>query len=116
MARQLQGPEADLVPVAPGRARQRRVAARKRASGVRRLALARVLDPAGNRDRVQARGLRSGAERTGAVPESGFPPRQTRCRSTLSAMIGLVSSAVLGVRLRAGGCLLYTSDAADDLL
>src|SRR5471032_2239791 len=97
MARQLQGPEADLVPVALDRARQRRIAARKRASGVRRLALARVLDPAGNCDRVQARGLRPGTERIGALPESGYRPRQTRCGGTLRAMIGLVFAAVLGV-------------------
>src|SRR3972149_2283650 len=86
MARQLQGPEADLVPVAPGRARQRRVVARQPAPGVRRLALARVLDPAGNRNRVQTRGLRPGAERVGALSEPGLRPRQTRPRTAPGAM------------------------------
>src|ERR1017187_2257581 len=91
MARQLQGPEADLVPAALGRARQRRVAARERSSGIRCLALARVLDPAGYRDRVQARGLCPGAERAGALPESRFPPPQTWLRATPSPLIGLLS-------------------------
>src|SRR4029434_3124058 len=44
VAGQLQGPEADLVPLAPDRARQRRVVARDGQARVRRVALARLLD------------------------------------------------------------------------
>src|SRR5258706_2037862 len=65
-------PEADLVPPAHGRARLRRQAARERPSGVRRMALARLLDPARDRDRLQARGLSPGADR--AAPLSAVGP------------------------------------------
>src|SRR6185436_1421952 len=55
MARHLQGPEADLVPAAPGRARLRRLVARLGPSRIRRVALARLLGAARHGDRLQAR-------------------------------------------------------------
>ena len=54
------------------RPRQRRVTARDRSSRVRRLALARLLDSAGERDRLQARRLSSRPDRARALPAS--PP------------------------------------------
>jgi 8-oxo-dGTP pyrophosphatase MutT (NUDIX family) len=49
-------------------ARQRHEPARHRPPGVRRLALERLLGAAGRGDRVQARRLRDGTDRTGALP------------------------------------------------
>ena len=72
-ARPLQGPEADLVPAAADRPRQRHEPARDRPSGVRRLALERVLGAARRRDRVQARRLPDGADRAGALPAARRP-------------------------------------------
>src|SRR6185503_13107643 len=66
--------EADLVPPADGRARLRREAARERASGVRRLALARLLGAARRGDRLQARCLPPGAARAASL-SAGRPPR-----------------------------------------
>src|SRR6266550_3997481 len=66
MARQLPRPEADLVFAAAYRPRQRLLAARVRASGIRRLAVARILDSARGGDRLQARSL---------------PPRAARARA-----------------------------------
>src|SRR3989442_12114174 len=66
--------EADLVPAAHGRARLRREAPRERASRVRCLALARLLDPARHGDRLQARRLPPGADRAASLP-AGRPPR-----------------------------------------
>src|SRR6266850_1583214 len=90
-------PEADLVPAAHGRARLRRQAPRERASRVRCLALARLLDPARDRDRLQARRLSPGADRAApllagrppcppAAPRSGplvnrWSATTSRCRS-----------------------------------
>jgi 8-oxo-dGTP pyrophosphatase MutT (NUDIX family) len=54
VARQLPGTEADLVFTTPGWARLRCFPARQRTSGIRRLALARVLGSAGNSNRIQA--------------------------------------------------------------
>src|SRR5689334_2932697 len=68
VARQLPRPEADLVSPAPGRARQRREPARFRASRIRCMALARVLDPARRGHRVQARVLSPRAARARALP------------------------------------------------
>src|SRR6266850_7418824 len=67
-------PEADLVPAAHGRARLRRQAPRERASRVRCLALARLLDPARDGDRLQARRLSPGADRAAPLL-AGRPPR-----------------------------------------
>ena len=50
------------------RPRQRHEPARHRPSGVRRLALERLLGAAGRRDRVQARRLPDGADRARALP------------------------------------------------
>ena len=63
-----QRPEADLVPAAADRPRQRHEPARDRPPGVRRLALERVLGPARRGDRVQARRLPDGADRARALP------------------------------------------------
>src|SRR6185312_2062811 len=67
MARKLPRPEADLVPAAAHRPRFRRLPARNRASGIRCVALARLLDPARNRHRLQARGLSARADGARAV-------------------------------------------------
>ena len=67
------GPEADLVPAAADRPRQRHEPARHRPSGVRRLALERVLGAARRGDRVQARRLPDGADRTRALPAARQP-------------------------------------------
>ena len=72
-ARPLPRPEADLVPAAADRPRQRHEPARDRPPGVRRLALERVLGPARRRDRVQARRLPDGADRAGALPAARRP-------------------------------------------
>ena len=74
-ARPLPRPEADLVPAAPGRPRQRHEPARHRPPRVRRLALERLLGAAGRGDRVQARRLRDGADRAGALPAARAPPQ-----------------------------------------
>src|SRR5436190_12365457 len=71
--RRLPRPEADLVPPAHGRPRLRREAARERPSGVRCLALARLLGAGRDRDRLQARGLSPGADRAAPLP-AGRPP------------------------------------------
>src|SRR5271169_3965254 len=88
MARQLSRPEADLVPSAPRRPRQRRVPARKRPSRVRRVALARLLDSTRHRDRLQARGVSPGLDRARALlapspadPEGAAVRLGTRGRS-----------------------------------
>src|SRR5437868_3491560 len=67
MARQLPRPEADLVSPAPERARQRRLPAGDRSPRIRCLALARLLDSARERDRVQARGVSPRAARARAL-------------------------------------------------
>src|SRR5664279_1985201 len=76
VARQLPRAEADLVSVAAGRPRQRREPARVRTSGVRRVALARVLDSPRDGDRVQARVVPARAAGTRAVParQAADPP------------------------------------------
>ena len=66
--RRLPRAEADLVPAAHGGARLRRQAARERPSGVRRLALARLLGAARGGDRLQARGVPPGADRAAPLP------------------------------------------------
>src|SRR6187397_813877 len=71
MARQLPRPEADLVSPAAGGPRQRRELARQRTSRVRCVALARVLDSARDRHRVQAGVVSPRAPRARALP-----PRQ----------------------------------------
>src|SRR4029079_3473578 len=71
LARDLPGTEADLVPAAHDRARLRREAARQREARVRCVALARLLGAAGFGDRVQARRLPAGADRTAPVPVDG---------------------------------------------
>src|SRR5512146_643096 len=69
--------EADLVPAAAPGARLRRQAARERTPGIRRLALARILDSARCGDRIPARRLPAGAGGTAPVSGLGSPPRPT---------------------------------------
>src|SRR5205814_7932643 len=85
VARHLPGTEADLVPVAARRARLRHQPARERPSGIRRLALARLLGAAGSGHRLQARGVSArpraalGLPRDGAArvrPFALWPPPQ----------------------------------------
>ena len=83
-ARPLPGPEADLVPAAADRPRQRPEPARDRPPRVRRLALERVLGAAGRGDRVQARRLRDGADRTRALPAAQRSPQPLPARGVRS--------------------------------
>src|SRR5438270_9415449 len=78
--RRVPRPEADLVPAAHDGPRLRRQAARQRPSGVRRLALARILGAARGGDRVQARGVPPGADRAASLPADG-PPRAPATRA-----------------------------------
>src|SRR3982751_2808936 len=67
MARKLPRPEADLVSAAPCWSRFRCVPARNRASRIRCVALARLLDSARSRHRLQARSLSARADGARAV-------------------------------------------------
>ena len=94
-ARPLQGPEADLVPAAADRPRQRPEPARHRPSRVRRLALERLLGAARRGGRVQARRLPDGADRAGALPAA---PATTTTATCAAACVRATTSA----RRRAG--------------
>src|SRR5258708_5789429 len=83
-AARLQGrlprPEADLVPPAHGPARLRRETSFELPPRIRRLALARLLGSRRERDRLQARGVPTGAARAAPLP-AGRPARTRAPRS-----------------------------------
>ena len=87
------------------RPRQRHEPARDRSSGVRCLALERVLDSARRRDRVQARRLPDGADRAGALPAARRPAQPLPSLRHAAASSGRHARSVppLGSRATRGG-------------
>src|SRR6266851_5909453 len=75
LARQLPRPEADLVPAEAGRSRLRCSPAGFRETGIRRLALERLLGAPRLGNRFQARRLSAGAQRAGALSAARPAPQ-----------------------------------------